>query len=54
MVDWRVRTLKSGDRKAIDIIVQGVSIMLVKREEFSSFIASNSVDALLDRLESEA
>ena len=54
MVDWRVRELKSGDRKAIDIIVQGVSIMLVKREEFSSFIASNSIDALLARLETEA
>ena len=54
MVDWRVRNLRSGERKAIDIIVQGVSIMLVKREEFSSFIATNSVDALLDRLEEEA
>lgn len=54
MVDWRVRKLKSGERKAIDIIVQGVSIMLVKREEFSSFIATNGVDALLDRLEEEA
>lgn len=54
MVDWRVRELRSGDRKAIDIIVQGVSIMLVKREEFSSFVASNSVDALLERLEDEA
>lgn len=54
MVDWRVRKLKSGERKAIDIIVQGVSIMLVKREEFSSFVASNGVDALMDRLEAEA
>lgn len=54
LVDWRVRELKSGERKAIDIIVQGVSIMLVKREEFSSFIATNGVDALLDRLELEA
>lgn len=54
MVDWRVRELKSGERKAIDIIVSGVSIMLVKREEFSSFIAANGVDALLDRLEEEA
>lgn len=54
MVDWRVRELKSGERKAIDIIVSGVSIMLVKREEFSSFIAANNVDALLDRLEQEA
>ncbi len=54
MVDWRVRKLRSGEHKAIDIIVSGVSIMLVKREEFSSFIASNGVDALLDRLEDEA
>jgi ABC-type transporter MlaC component len=53
-VDWRVRQLKSGERKAIDIIVQGVSIMLVKREEFSSFVSTNGVDALLERLESEA
>lgn len=54
MVDWRVRTLKDGERKMIDIIVSGVSIMLVKREEFSSFIAKNGVDALLARLEQEA
>ncbi len=54
LVDWRVRQLKSGDHKGIDIIVQGVSIMLVKREEFSAFIATNGIDALLDRLEQEA
>lgn len=54
MVDWRVRKLRSGDLKMIDIIVSGVSIMLVKREEFSSFIARNGVDALLDRIEAEA
>ncbi|MFN3959079.1 MAG: phospholipid-binding protein MlaC [Parvularculaceae bacterium] len=52
-VDWRVRTLKDGDRKAVDIIVSGVSIMLVKREEFSAFIARQGVDALLDRIEKE-
>jgi ABC-type transporter MlaC component len=46
--------LNSGEQKAIDIIVSGVSIMLVKREEFSAFIAQNGVDALLDRLEQEA
>lgn len=54
MVDWRVRKLRSGEQKAIDIIVSGVSIMLVKREEFSAFIAVNGVDALLDRIEGEA
>ena len=53
-VDWRVRKLRSGDQKAIDIIVSGVSIMLVKREEFSAFITTNSIDELLDRLETEA
>lgn len=52
-VDWRIRELKTGDRKAIDIIVGGVSIMLVKREEFTAFIAKNGVDSLLDRLERE-
>lgn len=54
MVDWRVRKLKDGSRKMIDIIVAGVSIMLVKREEFSAFIAQRGVDALIDRLEKEA
>lgn len=54
MVDWRVRSLRDGSQKMIDIIVSGVSIMLVKREEFSSFIATNGVDALLARLEAEA
>ena len=52
-VDWRIRRLKSGEQKAIDIIVSGVSIMLVKREEFSAYIAQNSVDDLLNRLEDE-
>jgi phospholipid transport system substrate-binding protein len=53
-VDWRVRKLKDGSLKMIDIIVQGVSIMLVKREEFAAFIKANGVDALLARLEKEA
>jgi phospholipid transport system substrate-binding protein len=53
-VDWRVRTLKSGERKAVDIIVSGVSIMLVKREEFSAFVARQGVDALLARIEKES
>lgn len=54
MVDWRVRKLRDGSQKMIDIIVSGVSIMLVKREEFSAFVAQNGVDALIERLEAEA
>jgi len=53
-VDWRIRKLRSGDHKAIDIIVSGVSIMLVKREEFTAFITTNGIDALLDVMEAEA
>ena len=53
-VDWRVRKLKSGEHKAIDIIVSGVSIMLVKREEFSAFVKQNGVDQLLEKLEADA
>jgi phospholipid transport system substrate-binding protein len=52
-VDWRVRKLKSGERKAVDIIVSGVSIMLVKREEFSAFVAQSGVDPLIARIEKE-
>ncbi len=52
-VDWRIRHLRSGELKAIDIIVSGVSIILVKRDEFSSFIAANGVDALIERLAEE-
>ncbi|MEO0880154.1 MAG: ABC transporter substrate-binding protein [Pseudomonadota bacterium] len=54
LVDWRVRRLKTDDHKIINISVNDVSIMLVKREEFSAFIAANGVDALLDRLEEQA
>lgn len=53
-VDWRVRKLADGSQKMIDIIVSGVSIMLVKREEFSSFIAKNGIDPLIARIEKEA
>ncbi|MEQ1930705.1 MAG: ABC transporter substrate-binding protein [Parvularculaceae bacterium] len=53
-IDWRVRQLKDGSLKMIDIIVSGVSIMLVKREEFSAYIAKNGIESLLTRLEKEA
>lgn len=52
-VDWRTRALKSGGHKLIDIIVNGASIMSVKKSEFAGFISKNGVDSLLDRLESE-
>ena len=53
-IDWRVRKLKNGETRAVDIMVSGVSIMLVKREEFSGFIAQKGVDALLAEIEKGA
>jgi phospholipid transport system substrate-binding protein len=53
-IDWRVRKLKSGETRAVDIMVSGVSIMLVKREEFSGFVAQKGVDALLAEIEKGA
>lgn len=52
-VDWRIRKLKSGELKAIDIIANGVSITLVKREEFSAFVKQSGVEALIQRIEKE-
>lgn len=54
LVDWRVKKLKDGKLRMVDIIVQGVSIMLVKREEFASFVKQNGIEPLLTRLEAEA
>ena len=54
LVDWRVKKLKDGKLRMVDIIVQGVSIMLVRREEFASFVKTNGVEALLTRLEADA
>lgn len=54
LVDWRVRRLNDGSQKMIDIIVAGVSIMLVKREEFTAFVARNGVEPLIARIEAEA
>lgn len=53
-IDWRVRRLKTGQTRAVDIMVSGVSIMLVKREEFSGFVTQKGIDALLAEIEKGA
>lgn len=50
-VDWRVR---NGDHgfKIVDVVVEGVSMLLTQRDEFASVIqrAGGDVEGLLDRL----
>lgn len=42
-VDWRVRN-KNGDYKIIDVIIEGVSMSLTQRSDFSSVIQRNGGD----------
>lgn len=50
-VDWRVRD-KNGQLKIIDVVVEGVSMTLTQRSEFSSVIqrGGGNVDALIAHL----
>ncbi|MCH8182083.1 MAG: ABC transporter substrate-binding protein [Proteobacteria bacterium] len=54
-VDWRVR---SGDAsyKVVDVIVEGISMIITQRDEFSSVIrrSGGSVEGLLARLRERA
>lgn len=50
-VDWRVRN-KNGQRKIVDIIVEGVSMAVTQRSEFASVIQAGggNVDVLINHL----
>jgi phospholipid transport system substrate-binding protein len=47
---FRVRCL-DGQQKLIDAIVQGVSMVVTKRDEFVSFLRSNSLESLIAAME---
>ncbi len=50
-VDWRVRESDSGP-KIVDVVVEGVSMLLTQRDEFASVIqrSGGNVEGLLTRL----
>ena len=51
-VDWRVVTKNPENPLIIDVIIEGVSLAKVQREEFNSIIQNNdnNIDALLNNL----
>jgi len=49
-VDWRVRELDSGSLVAIDVIIEGISLIVTQRSEFSAVIERNGMDGLLQEL----
>ena len=49
-IDWLVRE-RDGDYRIIDVAAEGVSMMTTKRSEFSSVIARDGIDGLIEQLE---
>lgn len=48
-VDWRVRII-DGKPKVIDIVVEGISMLITQRSEFSAVLGRNGVDGLIDTM----
>ncbi len=49
-IDWLVRE-SDGEYRIIDVAAEGVSMMTTKRSEFSSVIARDGMDGLIEQLE---
>ena len=51
-IDWRIITSVTNEPLIIDLVIEGISIAKVQREEFNSIIQSNngSIDALFENL----
>jgi phospholipid transport system substrate-binding protein len=49
-VDWRVRARDDGHLVAIDVIVEGISLIVTQRSEFSAVIERQGMDGLLAEL----
>ena len=51
-IDWRIVTKNPDNPLIIDVIIEGVSLAKVQREEFNSIIQNNenNIDALLSNL----
>jgi phospholipid transport system substrate-binding protein len=52
-VDWRLRTFESGP-VIIDLIIEGVSLLVSQRAEFAAVIERDRVDGLIRALERRA
>lgn len=49
-VDWRVRDRGNGELVAIDVVIEGVSLIITQRSEFSAVIERSGMDGLLAEL----
>jgi len=49
-LDWRLRSHDDGHLQAIDVLVEGVSMVVTQRAEFSSVIERQGLEGLLDQM----
>ncbi len=49
-LDWRLRSRDDGSLQAIDVVVEGVSMVVTQRAEFASVIERRGFDGLLARM----
>jgi phospholipid transport system substrate-binding protein len=51
-IDWRINTKVPKNPLIIDVVIEGVSLAKVQKEEFKSIMLSNdgNIDALLESL----
>lgn len=52
-MDWRLRGRDDGSLQAIDVVVEGVSMVVTQRAEFASVIERRGFDGLLDQMRSQ-
>ncbi|MEM6745783.1 MAG: ABC transporter substrate-binding protein [Pseudomonadota bacterium] len=50
-IDWRVRILETGENKLIDVLVERISQLTIRRQTFSSIVDEEGVEGLLAYME---
>lgn len=53
-VDWRVRASDTGRLAIVDVMAEGVSLLVTQRAEFSEIVERNGVDGLIEQLRARA
>ncbi|MGI9509010.1 MAG: MlaC/ttg2D family ABC transporter substrate-binding protein [Geminicoccaceae bacterium] len=49
-LDWRLRGREDGSLQAIDVVVEGISMVVTQRAEFASVIERSGLDGLLSEM----
>lgn len=52
-LDWRLRSREDGSLQAIDVVVEGISMVVTQRSEFAAVIERRGFDGLLDQMRNQ-